>query len=100
MPAPANPRYTRLHHAYWLTPGLDGLPARAETTWTRALAHADQNLTDGRLTRTALKMIDRTPRDAAALVAAGLWTKTADGWQINDYDQWATPARIRGSEDQ
>lgn len=92
MPGPLLDHYTRLHHAYWLNPGIDGLSPRAETTWTRALAYSDQHLTDGRVSRAGLKMIDRTPRDAAALVSAGLWSETGDGWQINDYSEWGTTA--------
>lgn len=77
--------YARLYHGYYMNPKFDGLTPRAERTWTRALAYADEQLTDGAISRQALRHLDGTVKDARALVASGLWEETSTGWQIHNY---------------
>jgi hypothetical protein len=58
--------------------------------WVEALAWCAKQQTDGAIPRGGLRRItdDDDPVAAAeALVAAGLWTETATGWQMVDYDR-------------
>lgn len=54
--------------------------------WVRAGSWSSQQLTEGRIPRAMLSVLGARPRDAAALVAAGLWVETDDGWAFH---QWA-----------
>lgn len=54
--------------------------------WVRAGSWSSQQLTEGRIPRAMLSVLGGRPRDAAALVSAGLWVETDDGWAFH---QWA-----------
>lgn len=56
-----------------------------------ALVYCARNLTDGAISEIALRLtganchLARPKQTAKALVKAGLWDETAEGWQIHDY---------------
>ena len=54
--------------------------------WVRAGSWCAQLLTDGHVPRGMLPALSGRPRDAQALVDAGLWVVTADGWSFHDWD--------------
>lgn len=54
--------------------------------WVRAGAYASQYLTEGFVPRGIIGTLGGRPRDAQALVDAGLWEPVADGWRFH---QWA-----------
>ncbi len=71
----------RLHsHPKWLA-----TPAAARALWVTAGSWSAANLTDGRVPKHVLPMLGGRPRDAAALVAAGLWLAEADDFRFHDW---------------
>jgi hypothetical protein len=66
-------------------PKVVGLPLAAVGAWLLAACWSAHHLTDGRLPTAACKRLGIRPADASALVAAGLWERTDDGWQIHDW---------------
>ncbi len=62
---------------------VDALTADAFRLYVEALCHCAANLTDGQVTRTALRRL--WDGDPAELVDAGLWTASEDGYVVNDY---------------
>lgn len=64
------------------------LSAGAIGLWVIGLAYSNRYLTDGELTKRGLARAypgaDRE-KHAKALVTAGLWDATDDGWQVHDY---------------
>jgi hypothetical protein len=63
------------------------LPDEVWRTFTHALMWCASNRTDGAISRDDLPLIPRAMAShASALVRAGLWSVTPDGWQIDGYD--------------
>lgn len=61
------------------------LPKGARALWVTAGTWSASQLTDGHVPRGMLRMLDGTPGEARALVAAGLWDEMPDGWQYHDW---------------
>lgn len=53
--------------------------------WVTAGSWSAQQLTDGRIPRHVLAVFGAKPKDAAGLVAAGLWLPVEGGWQFHDW---------------
>lgn len=60
--------------------------------WVMAGSWSAQQLTDGHVPEWFVGGFRNGPRDAAALVAAGLWSPTLEGWEFHEWDQ-ANPTR-------
>lgn len=63
------------------------------------LCYCVEGLTDGFIPQRSLQRIadvdDSDPvASASALVCAGLWIEADDGWIVNDYMEWQTPAAV------
>jgi hypothetical protein len=65
--------------------GYRNVLALALGWYTESLLYCAQHLTDGELTPDVVKTLHITPAGIAALVRAGLWVKTANGWRIHDF---------------
>lgn len=78
----------RVDDGFWCHPKVLQVPATALALWVRAGSWSAAQLTDGRVPRTALGMLGARPKDAAALVAAGLWTTTDDGWLFHGWGDY------------
>jgi len=72
----------------WSHPKVLACPLAALGLWVRAGSWCAQQLTDGAVPRTALAMLGGRPRDAAALVDAGLWIVDGDGWRFHDWQTY------------
>ena len=73
----------KLHaHPKWLA-----LKPSARALWVTAGSWCAANLTDGIVPPHVLRTLNATKRDAAELVAAGLWWQLDDdrGWLFNDW---------------
>lgn len=68
-------------------------PLKALGLWVKAGAWSSDQLTDGRIPKTALTLLGGTPTDARALVTAGLWEVDGNGWRFHD---WADMQPSRG----
>lgn len=55
--------------------------------WVRAGSWSAQQLTDGRIPRAMLGPLGGRSRDAKALVEAGLWTATDEGWRFHEWEE-------------
>ncbi len=55
--------------------------------WVRAGAYAAQYLTEGFVPAGMLPVLGGRPKDAEALVKAGLWRKTAGGWRFHQWEE-------------
>lgn len=60
---------------------------RAAFAYVCGLAYAGEQGTDGFIPREALPFLHCRTRDAAQLVAAGLWHDDQGGWVINDWEE-------------
>jgi hypothetical protein len=67
-------------HPKWLA-----TPPAARGLWVTAGAWCSKHLTDGLVPTHVLPMLGGKPKDARDLIAAGLWVKVPDGWQIHDF---------------
>ncbi len=70
---------------FWSHPKVAGCPSGALALWLRGGSWASEHLTDGRVPRTVLAMMESTDKDAAALVERSLWTVTEGGWLFHDW---------------
>lgn len=57
----------------------------AFSLWALANTWTSAQRTDGHIPREALRACYGREKDAASLVAAGLWVEVDDGWQVPDY---------------
>lgn len=78
----------RVDDGFWCHPKVIGCPPAAVALWVRAGSWSAAQLTDGRVPRTALGMLGGRPKDAAALVDAGLWRTTPDGWRFHGWEEF------------
>lgn len=62
--------------------------------WVRAGAYSSRQLTEGFIPTGLLSALDAKPRDAAALVRAGLWTVVDGGYRFHQWEQ-ANPTRAK-----
>lgn len=73
-------------------PAVMRLDPLAELLFRRSLEHAKKNDRDGEIYRVELPAvglkITQPAKCAEALVAAGLWVETADGWVIRSFLKW------------
>lgn len=74
-----------------------GLPRGARLLHVDALMLSHRWHGEGRIPAAVLSVVARDEPDPAAAVAAlvdaGLWTETATGWRIVDFDQWVRTPR-------
>lgn len=70
-------------HPKWL-----GTPAGARALWVTAGSWCAANLTDGRVPKRVLAPLGGRTRDARALVDAGLWIESVDGWEFKNWQEW------------
>lgn len=61
--------------------------------WVRAGSWSAQQLTDGCIPRAMLVVLGGRPRDARALVDAGLWVETEEGWEFHQWTE-RQPTRV------
>lgn len=72
-------------HPKWLA--LAGKP-RARSLWVTAGSWCSANLTDGHVPAHVLVAFGARTADATALVTAGLWVVTGEGWRFHDWDDF------------
>ena len=75
----------RVDDRLWGSPKWLSTPPGSRALWVTALSWCMDQLTDGRVPRAFLPMLGGRQRDAAGLVASGLWIETEDGWQFHDW---------------
>lgn len=82
--------WVRLDDGVYDHPKLLAVSPRTRWVWVAGLAWSSRYRQDGLVPRGALHPLQGTPRDAAGLVAAGLWLPDpeAGGWRIHDYGQY------------
>ena len=73
-------------------PAVMRLDPLAELLFRRSLEHAKKNDRDGEIYRVELPAVGlkiaQPAKCAEALVAAGLWVETVDGWVIRSFLKW------------
>lgn len=74
-------------HPKWLA-----TPARSRSLWVTAGSWSAGQGTDGRIPRHVLAALGHTSRDAAGLVASGLWRETRDGWRFHGWEEFQPDA--------
>lgn len=68
--------------------------------WLRAGGWSAQQLTDGFVPDSILTAFGAKPRQVKALVAAGLWTKTAGGYQFHEWhERQPTRSEVRATRE-
>lgn len=66
-------------------PKVIDVPLRAMGLWVKAGAWCSDHLTDGVISKSALRLLGGSPADARALVDAGLWEVIPEGWRFHDW---------------
>ena len=74
----------------WRHPKWVQLEPGPRALWVTALSWTVESRTFGSIPTPMLVMFRATAEDAAALVEAGLWEESADGWQMHDWDDHQT----------
>ena len=74
----------------WRHPKWVQLETGPRCLWVTALSWTVESRTFGSIPTPMLVMFRATAEDAAALVEAGLWEESADGWQMHDWDDHQT----------
>lgn len=87
----------KLYGDLWCHPKTIGLEPGPGWLWTKALSYSKGMGTYGDIGSHTLPLFRATEDDAAALVAAGLWDVTPDGWRFHDWDDYQT-TRERDAE--
>lgn len=62
-----------------------GLPDSAFRSFIQGVCYASRSTSDGWIPKAAAKVVLVKPRDAQALVDAGLWVERTEGWFIVNY---------------
>lgn len=78
----------KVDDGFWSHPKVIACPLPAIGLWVRAGSWSAQQLTDGVIPRVALQMLGARPKDAAALVTAGLWVVEGQGWRFHDWETY------------
>jgi len=80
----------KVDDGFALHPKVIALPDGAVALWVRAGSWCAANLTDGHFPKAMLPVLRGKVKDAAALVAAGLWVsdKNGDGWWFHDWHNY------------
>ncbi len=84
----------RVDDSFYSHPKVTELGHSAVGLWLLAGCWAAQHLTDGFVPRTVLPRLGARPRDAEALVVAGLWEAKDDGWEFHDWPHYQ-PTRVQ-----
>jgi hypothetical protein len=84
--------WIKLDDQFFTHPKIVDLSKDAKLLYLAALTYCGAHLTDGGLTRGALRVVAATvdvpPETAEVLLAAGLWSAADDGVQISNYLQY------------
>ncbi len=87
----------KVDDGFWAHPKCVATPPTALALWVRAGSWSAQQLTDGFIPSIVLPMLQAKPKDAAALVDAGLWLTEDGGWRFHDWDAYQ-PTREQVNE--
>lgn len=69
----------------WSHPKFTDLSGNAVRLWLFALCWCNQQETDGKIPRGALRVLGGSPKAARELVSAGLWEVSEAGWEVHDF---------------
>jgi hypothetical protein len=91
--------WVKLDDQFFGHPKVIDLSKDAKLLYLAGLTYCSEHLTDGRISPAALRLVAAmvdAPRDATAaeLVAAGLWERTTDAYQVHDYLKHQPPAEV------
>ena len=81
--------WAKVDDGFWCHPKVIGLPLAASGLWVRALSWSCAQRLD-LVPETFVRMVGGTTEDAAALVDAGLWIATDDGYRIHNWTEYQT----------
>ena len=88
--------WTPLAVNYFRNPKVAAAPPRARLLHLAGLCYCQEHVTDGAIPASVLPILvaesgaNRNSSDA--LIDAGLWRKTDDGWEVCGWDEWNRPA--------
>lgn len=88
----------KVDDGFWAHPKCVATPPIALALWVRAGSWSAQQLTDGNVPTVVLAMLGGTSKLAAALVNAGLWETTSEGWRFHDWHTYQ-PTRAQVAAD-
>src|SRR5690625_388112 len=60
----------------------------ARALWTTSLSWCCDQENDGFVPKDMLRVLDGTPTEAKSLVDAGLWNKSAEGWEFHNWNKY------------
>lgn len=80
--------WVRLDDGVYDHPKLLAVAPATRWVWVAGLAYSSRYHQEGLVPGIALRRLEGTARDAAGLVAAGLWVPEGNGWRIHDFDQY------------
>lgn len=77
--------WVKLDDNFYLNPKTAAIPMGARGLWVTGLSYCARNLTDGVITKKAVRQLGGTPTQVKHLVEAGLWLETPEGYMFHDY---------------
>jgi hypothetical protein len=77
----------KVDDGFWGHPKRLACSSNAIGLWVVAGSWSAQQMTDGHIPRHVLAVLGGKPKDAAALVTAGLWETTPNGWHFHDWTE-------------
>lgn len=77
----------KVDDTFWGHPKRLACPMSALGLWVAAGSWSAQQLTDGFVPAHVLTVLGGKPKDAAALVTAGLWVETEGGYRFHEWEQ-------------
>lgn len=81
--------WAKVDDGFWCHPKVIGLPLAASGLWVRALSWSCAQRLD-LVPESFVRMVGGTSEDASALVDAGLWIATDDGYRIHNWTEYQT----------
>lgn len=81
--------WAKVDDGFWCHPKVIGLPLAACGLWVRALSWSCAQRLET-VPESFVRMVGATDDDAAALVEAGLWIASEDGYQIHNWTEYQT----------
>lgn len=82
----------KVDDSWWGHPKRVATPLAAVGLWVNAGSWCAQQMSDGYVPKSVLPLLGGKPKDAQALVDAGLWIPVKDGWEFHDWAKYQ-PAR-------
>ena len=93
--------WVRIDDKAWCHPKFAGLSGNAVRLWLYALCWCNAQQADGHVPKSMIRTFGSSAKDVEALIMAGLWEATDDGWVFHNYLRYQpSKAKIEAKREQ